>query len=88
MAWRFVVQPNGLLARFSTIVDDFTDYNMTTYEAEQVAIYDYNCGQRTALEKIQNAKNNPNRWAEALQIIEDIHGKQALPVWANEEKLP
>ena len=25
----FVVQPNGLLARFSTVVDDFTAMNMT-----------------------------------------------------------
>lgn len=33
MGWRIVRQPNGLLARFSDPIDDFTDFNMTEAEA-------------------------------------------------------
>jgi hypothetical protein len=33
MAWRIVKQPNGLYARFSDIVDNFTHYNMDRNEA-------------------------------------------------------
>lgn len=33
MGWRIVKQPNGLLARFSEVVDDFTHYDMTEDEA-------------------------------------------------------
>jgi hypothetical protein len=33
MAWRIVKQPNGLLARFSDVVDNFTAVDMTKQEA-------------------------------------------------------
>ena len=32
MAWRIVVQPNGKYAKFSDVVDNFTDYDMTKDE--------------------------------------------------------
>jgi len=36
MAWRFVQTPDGKFARFSDIVDNFTDYNMTFEEAVEL----------------------------------------------------
>ena len=33
MAWRFVRQPNGLLARHSDVVDHFTHINMSVEDA-------------------------------------------------------
>ena len=38
MPIKLVVQPNGFLSRFSTIVDDFTYLNMTYEEAAHVEI--------------------------------------------------
>jgi len=38
MAWRILQQPNGLLARFSDIVDGFTHYNMHEQEAVNFCI--------------------------------------------------
>jgi hypothetical protein len=38
MGWRFVRQPNGKIARYSEIVDDFTHMNMTADEAEELCV--------------------------------------------------
>jgi hypothetical protein len=89
MGWRFVKQPNDLYARFSEIVDDFTDCNLTAEQAINVAVMDYNCGYRTAKEKIENADNEligfgqvPGgklaRWKECCGIIASVHGKKHL----------
>lgn len=72
MAWRLIRQPNGKLARFSEIVDDFTHTNMTDKEARE---YCCDCGGTTlAEEKITNADNEPDRFDEAIEIIKMCHG--------------
>lgn len=89
MGWRFVKQPNGLYARFSEIVDNFTDFDLTGKDAEYIAINEYNCGLETAKQKIYLADIEMNpytrkteyplyRWNECLRIIENVHGKNEL----------
>lgn len=79
MGWRFVEQPNGKLARFSEIVDAFTEYDMTDNEAIELAIDEYNCGRKTATEKVQRARDaKGERWTEALRIIKTVHGRDYL----------
>lgn len=64
MAWRILKQPNGLFARFSDVVDAFTDFDMSE---EQVLRYcTKEAGEQTARTKLLAAKNNPERWDEAI----------------------
>jgi hypothetical protein len=56
MAWRLVIQPNGLFARFSTVVDDFTHYDMDEAEVLRTAFAEWDCGEETARRKIDSAK--------------------------------
>ena len=79
MAERIVVKPNGLFAEFSEIVDDFIHFNMT--EEEVYEIYRLRAieeSKRTVAFKISTAKHDMNRWQEALDIIEEIHGEDKL----------
>jgi len=87
MAWRIVKQPNGLLARFSDIVDGFTEMNMSETEALEVC-HEY-CGieeaKRKVLAGIQDWKvwtngeigNGHDRWDDSLDRIKHMHGKKA-----------
>jgi len=83
MGWRIVKQPNGLYARFSEIVDDFTDMNMTLDEAFFCCrMY---CGIEESNQKINNAIRELDsngrtgqelgRWHHAISIIRAIHGR-------------
>lgn len=87
MAWRIVKQPNGLFARFSDVVDDFTHYDMTEAEALEVCVQECDCGPKTAAEKVENAKRDLepwtmkpsggdglNRWRDCLVTIYAVHG--------------
>lgn len=87
MAWRFVVQPNNLLAIFSEIVDSFIIANIDESEAIEFAFQNYSCEKEITLEKINRAKLNPHRWEESLKIIEIAHGKEYLDKILNEIKL-
>lgn len=85
MAWRIVKQPNGLLARFSDIVDNFTDMNMNEEEALEVC-REY-CGIEEAQRKVLAGKedwkiwtngvqgNGLERWMDSLERIVHQHGK-------------
>lgn len=77
MAWRLVVQPNGLLAKFSDVVDDFTAYDMTEEEATDLIVEE---AKKEALKlaayKINSAKENPLRFEEDLDMVLAIHGKR------------
>jgi hypothetical protein len=87
MAWRIVKQPNGLFARFSDVVDDFTDYDLTEAQAWELCI-GYG-GVDLTDEKLANAKSDLpdprrksrptnsdglNRWRECIEIIRSVHG--------------
>lgn len=69
MGWRFVRQPNGLLARFSEIVDDFTHYDLTPAEALEVARDKMSDG---AEAKVGRA--DEHSFAECIETITHVHG--------------
>jgi hypothetical protein len=85
MPARFVLQPNGLLARFSSVVDNFTHYDMTKEEAIEVAREDM--GRQDAIDKVERGLKDEKpwhhgvygdgteRWKDALEDIEMVHGK-------------
>lgn len=90
MGWRFVLQPNGLLARFSEVVDDFTHYDMTAAEAVRLAREGNGYGgmdYADAVAKVQRGLDDEpvwgcapradklSRWHEALETIGQRHGK-------------
>lgn len=86
MAWRFVRQPNGRLAVFSDVVDDFTWYDMTPEEAVKVAAEEYDMGPRAAKDKVERGLKDEipwkhgvygdgtARWLDCLESIEMVHG--------------
>ena len=86
MAWRIVKQPNGKLARFSDIVDDFTAMNMT--ESEIYSLCRTHLGIKDAERKVQAGLedwkpwtiaikgNGLERWEDCLGTIEIVHGKK------------
>lgn len=87
MGWRIVKQPNGLYARFSDIVDDFTDMSMTEEEALaecRTYLGVVEAGQKV-LAGIQDWKprtttpgSGTDRWDESVGIIGEIHGGERL----------
>ena len=77
MAWRIVQQPNGFLARFSEIVDDFTHYNMSLEAAITLCIEKYGMSREEALLKVQRGIDaGQQRFDEAIDIITTMHGQQ------------
>ena len=72
MPARAVKQPNGLYARFSTIVDDFTDFNCS--RDELWTIFRDECGVECANGKMQRADENHGRFEEEIQTILFVHG--------------
>lgn len=73
MAWRIVRQPDGLYARFSEVVDDFTDVGMTRDEAYELCRE--SLGISGSESKIQMADDNPGRYKECLEIIQSVHAE-------------
>ena len=74
MGWRIIKQPNGFFARFSEIVDDFTDYDMTEEDVIELCKTSYDMDDIGSQGKLQRAIDNPQRWDDAIKIIEAIHG--------------
>lgn len=73
MANRAIKQPNGMYARFSEVVDDFTIMNL--YREELLVLYAQECGEEIAQGKLDRADAASDRFEEAVGIIEAIHGK-------------
>ncbi len=72
----FVMQPDGRFARFSTVVDDFTDLNMSEEECIQLVVEDAIArAKKEATTSITSAKTHPEKWAGCLLTVENIHGK-------------
>lgn len=89
MAWRFVVQPSGKLARFTEVGDDFTHFNMSRCEALWIAVNEYDCGPSTAEQKVANAmkpKEVASRWNGALEIIREVHGENQVRIAIEADK--
>jgi hypothetical protein len=72
MAWRYVRQPNGKLAVFSEVVDDFIEANM---DDDQALAFYIGKVLNDAREKIGGADRKPGRFEEALEIIKVCHGQ-------------
>lgn len=76
MAWRIIAQPNGRLARFSEIVDDVTDYDMTREEAVNLCMREHHMSRQDAESKVQRGIDaGQSRFEEAIRTIADQHGK-------------
>jgi hypothetical protein len=80
MPARFLLQPNGKLARFSTIVDNFTHANLTEEEAYDISCHDM--GRQDATNKVARGLarglDDPLGWNECLETIKLIHGQDEL----------
>lgn len=75
MAWRFVQQPNGLLARFSDIVDDFTDYDMTHRDAVRLCMTEHGMSTKEAHLKVERGwMAGMTRWPDEIETIRSVHG--------------
>jgi hypothetical protein len=89
MGWRIVKQPNGLLARFSDIVDDFTHYDLG--EEEAIEICREHMGRIEAVDKVRrgmedeecppfinaSGKNDGlDRYRDCLKTIKNVHGPE------------
>lgn len=88
MGWRIVRQPNGKLARFSEVVDDFTHYDMTAEEAFDVCLEEM--GRAEAIMKVSKGiADSPtwkcpdsghadglDRWRDAIDTIRFVHGEE------------
>lgn len=80
----YLNQPDGKLAMFSTVVDDFTYAHMTDDEALDLGVEEF--GRATAKEKIAAARNDEerypadglHRWRSALVSIAFAHGLDTL----------
>ena len=91
MAWRIVRQPNGLLARFSDVVDNFTHLNMTELEAVELCSNLYNMSMPDAMQKVlagvedwepwtngETKGDGTWRWKHDIATVETIHGEEAV----------
>ena len=78
MGWRLVRQPNGTLARFSEVVDDFTDYNLTDREAWKLCRD--SAGYDVADQKLESANDHPDRFEKTIGIIGIVHGARHAAV--------
>lgn len=90
MAWQIVRQPNGKLARWTDVVDDFTHCNMTEAEAAGMCIAEYGMSQASAWRKVafgaddftdpqfhsvhELKDDGLNRWRRCLRLIRQSHG--------------
>ncbi len=88
MGTRFVLQPNGLLARFSDIIDDFTHFDLARGDAIKLSIATMPLGE--AIAKVERALADEippefvvtseapvgtRRMAEALSCVEARYGR-------------
>jgi hypothetical protein len=76
MPGRFLMQPNGKLARFSTIVDMFTHANLTEEEAFNAAFEDMGRSEAEAkvARGVARGVDAEGGWNECLETIRLIHG--------------
>lgn len=74
MAWRIDLQPNGKLACFSEVSDDFVFYDMSHQQAVNLCMA-RGCSSAEAVEKVQRGlRAGLNRWGSDIAIVGRIHG--------------
>lgn len=86
MAWCFVRQPNGLLARWSDVVDGFTHHNLSAQDALEVCKAEHAMAEEAAQRKVQGGVEDwkpwtdgvkgsgLDRWQHSLESIRTAHG--------------
>jgi hypothetical protein len=78
MIWHFVRQPNGLLARFSSVVADFTHSDLTETRALHLCTQRYQLSVQDAFHIVWQGMDAPvQQWNAALMAIQVAHGKAA-----------
>lgn len=81
MPTRFVLQPNGRLAAFSSVTDMFCWVDLTRAQAIDVAYYDLGLRANEVRRKVEagfadvRGNGKAGRWQEALEDYELVHGK-------------
>lgn len=76
MGWRIVAQPNGLYARFSDVVDDFTNINMTREEALKECRNYSGMGEFESEAKVKRGEDDTFRFVEEIRSVRVIHGDE------------
>lgn len=75
-----MLQPDGKLCCFSTIVDNFTHCNLTREEAATATILDFDLGPREAAQKVERGSSrrvdDPDGWRASIHRVELAHGKK------------
>lgn len=66
-------QPDGLIAVFSSVVDDFTYMNLTEAEAMEVGASEW--GERTAREKLDRGLKDERLWPNDENFVSDGQGR-------------
>lgn len=84
MAHKTVLQPDGRLAVFSTVVDNFVLIN-----GDDIEVYEYylrDMGRREAREQVLRGKEDPNleRWHDSWDSIACQHGEKGVREMAKE----
>jgi len=73
----FVKQPNGLLARFSTYVDQFTHFHLTDEDARQVVLEEARHDAQRAVDYGHGEGfYKPRSWEDCLATVEEVHGEK------------
>ena len=84
-----VKQPNGNYALFSTIVDTFTAHGLTRDQAVFLLMERVSLGD--ALQALDRADDDNDRWKDALNTVGNIHGDEAragAEDFGNEKPVP
>jgi len=78
MPSRWMLQPNGKLCRFSTIVDNFTHANLTAEEAFTVCFEDMGRDQAHAkvARGLARGLDDQGGWNESLRDVALTHGQE------------
>lgn len=74
MPSKIVKQPNGLYARFSTIVDNFTHYGMDRQEAWRLRRDEF--GVEAANSSLKDADEHGEWWDDCILTIRAVHSAQ------------
>ncbi len=87
MGWILVKQPNNLIGRFSTIIDNFTNVNMTAERAFTLCRVEYDMDKPDAKEKVKGAVEDwkpstfglkgsgHDRWDDCMESVKRVHGE-------------
>lgn len=77
----YVRQPNGKIGRFSTIVDMFTDLNLSAVDAMKMAVKEVG---KDRCWDLFESMGDTNKYSECLDTVKNVHGEK---MYANVMKL-